>query len=150
MIRTLVRSILLASLAVPSCSDGPSGPPATGTILVGKWAGTDAGVVATRTGLQLWLQCGNSGYFSGPIQLDSLNQFHASGSLDLSTGTLAGVIVGALYPDRLAVQWGIVQSPPTLDQATYLLPDATGHPTDPEPQCDVSSGRTTTQQRSLR
>jgi hypothetical protein len=69
----------------------------------------------------------------------SLNQFSASGSLALSTGTLPGVIVGALYPDRLAVQWGIVQSPPTLAHATYLLPDATGHPIHPEPQCDVGS-----------
>jgi expansin (peptidoglycan-binding protein) len=106
---------------------------------LGTWAGTDAGVVATRAGLQLWLQCGNSGDFSGPIQLDSLNQFSASGSLELSTGTFSGVIVGALYPDRLAVQWGIVQSPPTLANATYLLPDATGRPTHPEPQCDVGS-----------
>jgi hypothetical protein len=139
MTRLLVRSIILASLAVPSCSDGSSGPSGPGTILVGKWAGPTAGVVATQSGLQLWLQCGNSGYFAGPIQLDSLNQFSASGSLHLSTGTQPGSVVGAVYSDRLAVQWGLVQSPPTLDQATSLLPDDTGHPTDPDTECDVSS-----------
>jgi hypothetical protein len=132
-------AVLLMTSALSGCNDGPASPPGDASLLLGRWAAQSVGVQARPDGLQLWLQCGDSGFFEGPIQLDSLNRFAASGTLHLTVGTMPGLIVGYLSDSVLAVQWGTPQRPPSLEQALYyLFPSADGRPTDPDTECLIS------------
>jgi hypothetical protein len=126
-----IQSLPILLLASLSCSTEPSR-----ASLTGKWSSRTVGVVASPVGLGLWLNCGDTGWFPGPIELDSLNRFEATGTLRLSGGSRDAIILGQLYEDQLAVQWRSTIRPPIPNQAFfYLLPSDSGRPTDPDVVC---------------
>ena len=118
--------LLLCLLITPSCSTEPSGP-----YLRGTWSSPSLGAVAGVVGLRLFMVCGGTGWFDGPLALDSLNFFRGSGFVQFDAEPRNELIVGHVADDgSLTLQWGPPQRPPDLDGATYfLMPNDTGRPT---------------------
>jgi hypothetical protein len=82
--------------------------------------------------------CGGTGWFDGPLTLDSLNIFNGSGYVRFDAEPINVLIVGYVRPDGLSLQWGTPNRPPDINGLLwYLLPSDEGRPT--EDQCATSS-----------
>jgi hypothetical protein len=118
--------LLFCVVLSPSCSTEPSGP-----YLHGTWSSPSLGAVATPVGLRLTMVCGGTGWFDGPLTLDSLNIFSGSGYVRLDGERRNELIVGVLTTNGLHLQWGPPNQPPDVNgELWFLLPDEVGRPTE--------------------
>ena len=121
-----VIALLLCTLPSLSCSTEPSGP-----YLRGAWSAPSLGAFATEAGLRLTMVCGGTGWFGGPLTLDSLNVFHGTGYVRFDAEPRSEIIVGLVTSDGLSLQWGPPNQPPDLNGPLwFLLPDDAGRPTE--------------------
>jgi hypothetical protein len=128
-----IFALLLCALSSLSCSTEPSGP-----YLRGVWSSPSLGAVATQAGLRLTMTCGGTGWFDGPLTLDSLNVFSGSGHVQFDAEPRSELIVGRVSTDGLSLQWGPPNRPPDLNGALwFLLPGDVGRPT--EDPCATSA-----------